>query len=102
MVRNTDRLEVACVDTGGLLMLATFENRHRLVSYGIKDRRGFGSTMHGSDRRRKGVCGLWERGGLGEWEGGTVEKRGGEGCRRLSTGSKQLPRPVPDAAPEAV
>ena len=76
MVRNTDRLEVACVGAGGacgLLMLTVINMRHRLENHRIKDQRAFGSTIHENDSWRRGVC-----------------------------GSKQLPRPVPDAAPEAV
>ena len=76
MVRNTDKLEVACVGAGGaggLLMLATVNMRHRLASHLIKNQRGFGGTINGNDRGRRGVC-----------------------------GSKQLPRPVPDEPPEAV
>ena len=76
MVRNTDRLEVACVGAGGagsLLMLATVSMRHRLASQQTKNQRGFGGTIHENDRWRRGVC-----------------------------GSKQLPRPVPDDGPEAV
>ena len=70
MVRNTDRLEVACVGVGGaggLLMLATVKMRHCLASRRTKDQRGFGSTIHENDSWRRDVC-----------------------------GSKQLPRPVPD------
>ena len=76
MVRNTDRLEVACVGAegaGSLLMLATINIRHRLVDQHTMNQRGFGSINHGNDSWRRGVC-----------------------------GSKQLPRPVPDTAPEAV
>ena len=75
MVRNTDRLEVACVGAegaGSLLMLATINMRHCLENHRIKDQRGFDSTIHENDSVMRGVC-----------------------------GSKQLPRPVPDAAPEA-
>ena len=76
MVRNTDRLEVACVGAegaGSLLMLATINVRHRLVSQHTMNQRGFDCTTHENDSLRRGVC-----------------------------GSKQLPRPIPDAAPEAV
>ena len=76
MVKNTDRLEVACGDAGGacgLLMLATVDIRHRLASYVANNQRGFGSIIRENDSVMKGVC-----------------------------GSKQLPRPVPDAAPETV
>ena len=74
MVRNTDKLEVACVGAEGaccLLMLMTINPRHYLSVYQTNNQRGFGSRIHEYDSWRRGVC-----------------------------GSKQLPRPVPDDAPK--
>ena len=58
MVRNTDRLEVACVGAGGaggLLMLATVNMRHCLASQRIKNQRAFGNTIHENDSVMRGV-----------------------------------------------